>query len=37
VKIMRNNQYVLHKYYETLEEATAARDAFKNSPEYLSA
>jgi len=32
-----NKKRIYDKYFKTLEQATAARDAFKNSPEYLSA
>jgi len=37
VKFMIKRKYIYQKWFQTLEEATAARDAFKNSPEYLSA
>jgi len=37
VRIVKNKVVMYRKYFQTLEEATAARDAFKNSPEYLSA
>jgi len=37
VRIIKNKIVMYRKYFQTLEEATAARDAFKNSPEYLSA
>jgi hypothetical protein len=37
VRFTSRGKNIYYKYFQTLEEATAARDAFKNSPEYLSA
>jgi len=37
VKFKARGKRIYRKYFKTLEEATAAKDAFKNSPEYLSA
>ena len=34
VRFTKGGKYIFHKYFSTLEEATAARDAFKLTDEY---